>query len=71
MDPANVKCLFFRGNAFLELEEYDKAVECLQKLINVDPNHKDGRNLFERAKKIRKDFRDTQTKKFSKMFTSS
>ena len=34
-------------------------------------NHKDGRNLFERAKKIRKDFRDTQTKKFSKMFTSS
>lgn len=56
MDPNNVKGLYFRGYAFLELQEYEKSVECLQKLVNLDPKHADGRALFEKAKKIRKDF---------------
>jgi|LauGreDrversion4_2_1035121.scaffolds.fasta_scaffold218186_1 cytochrome c-type biogenesis protein CcmH/NrfG len=55
MDPNNVKCLYFRGNAFIELQEYGQAIDCLQKLVKLDPNHAEGRALFERAKKIKKD----------------
>ena len=29
MDPNNVKCLYFRGNAFMELQEYEKSVASL------------------------------------------
>ena len=29
MDPNNVKCLYFRGLAYLKLQEYIKSVECL------------------------------------------
>jgi len=56
MDPNNVKCYFFRGRAYIELKEYDKAVEALSKLVEVDPNHTDGRNELIRAKQIRKKF---------------
>ena len=69
MDPNHVKCLYFRGFALLEVQEYDQAVECLQRLVHVDPSNQDGRNLFERAKKVRKDFRDAAHKKLSKMFS--
>ena len=56
MDPNNVKCLYFRGNAYLELQDYDKSIQCLQKLVQIDPNHSDGRVLFEKTRKIKKDF---------------
>ena len=68
MDPNNVKALYFRGIAFLELQDYKESVESLQKLVHVDPTHVDGRAYFEKAKKARKDFLDSQHKKFSKMF---
>ncbi len=56
MDPDNVKCLYFRGNALVELQEYAKGVETLQRLVTVDPKHAEGRALFERAKKVKKEF---------------
>jgi hypothetical protein len=56
MDPNNVKGLYFRGLSFLEIQEFDKSVECLTKLCQVDPNHGEGRNALARAKKIKKDF---------------
>ncbi|TNV81229.1 hypothetical protein FGO68_gene13209 [Halteria grandinella] len=68
MDPDNVKCLYFRGNAYLELEEYDNSTKCLAHLVQVDPAHKDGRALFEKAKKAKKEYQENQHKKFSKMF---
>lgn len=69
MDPNNVKALYFRGFAHLELTEYKEAVECLTKLCSVDPNHADGRNLLAKAKKARKDYLDAEHRKFSKMFS--
>lgn len=69
MDPNNVKCLYFRGNALLELQEYERSVECLAKLVQTDPKHADGRALFEKAKKVKKDFLEAQHKKFSKFFS--
>jgi tetratricopeptide (TPR) repeat protein len=37
MDSSNVKCLYFRGNALLEMKEFEKSAECLAKLVHVDP----------------------------------
>jgi tetratricopeptide (TPR) repeat protein len=54
MDPNNVKCLYFRGKALIELKEYSKAVDCFTKLVHVDPNHAEGRKELENAKKIKK-----------------
>lgn len=68
MDPNNVKGLYFRGLAYIELQEYDNSVECLKKLAQVDPNNADGKNALARAIKIRQQYRDDQHKKFSKMF---
>ena len=68
MDPNNVKCLYFRGNALLELQEFERSVECLHHLVQVDPSHADGRALYERAKKAKKEFLDAQHKKYSKFF---
>ncbi len=69
MDPSNVKGLYFRGNALLELKEFERSVESLTKLIQVDSKHTDGRALYEKAKKAKKDFLEAQHKKFSKFFS--
>lgn len=54
MDPNNVKCYYFRGKAFLEIQEYSKAVESFQKLVQIDPHHSDGRKELENAKRVKK-----------------
>lgn len=56
MDPKNVKCLYFRGKAFIELQEFDKAVECFRSLVEIDPSHADGRKEYVRAKSIKKKY---------------
>lgn len=58
MDPRNTKCLYFRGKALIELQEYDRSVETLKQLVEIDPSHAEGRKEFERAKQIRKKFMD-------------
>lgn len=68
MDPKNTKCLYFRGKAFMEVQEYDKGVKCLTQLCQIDPNHVDGRNELAKAKKVKKEFMDKQTKAYSQMF---
>ena len=69
MDPNSIKCYFFRGKSLLEVQEYDKAVECFKKILLIDPNHGEGKNELARAIKIRNDYREKQTKAFSKMFS--
>ena len=39
MEPNSIKNLFFRGKAFLEIQDYDKGVDCFKKIIHIDPNH--------------------------------
>jgi peptidyl-prolyl isomerase D len=68
MDPNNTKALYFRGKAYLETQEYAKAVDSLTNLCRIDPNHSDGRAELERAKKVKKDFQEGQTKLYSKFF---
>jgi cytochrome c-type biogenesis protein CcmH/NrfG len=69
MDPSNIKNMFFRGKAFIELQEYEKAVEVLTMLCHIDPTHVDGRNELVRAKHIKKAFLEDQHKKYSKFFS--
>ena len=64
-----MKGLYFRGKAFMETEEYAKAVESFAKLVQVDPNHADGRKELENAKKIKKQFFENEHKKYSKFFS--
>mmetsp|Transcript_10801 Transcript_10801/g.8053 ORF Transcript_10801/g.8053 Transcript_10801/m.8053 type:complete len:103 (+) Transcript_10801:1517-1825(+) len=69
MDPNNTKAYFFRGKALLEKQEFDQAVESFAKLVQIDPNHVEGRNEYLKAKKVRKEFLEDQSKKFSKFFS--
>ena len=43
MDPNNIKALYFRAQAYLKIEEFDHAVECLNKLLDIDAQHSEGR----------------------------
>ncbi len=56
MDANSVKGLYFRGIALLELQEYQQSVECLEKLVKVDPNHADGKAMLAKARKVKKQF---------------
>ena len=69
MDPRNIKCWFFRGKAFLELQEYDQGVDCFKRLVEIDPANADGRKEYERAKQIKKKYQEEQHKKYSKFFS--
>lgn len=42
----------------MELQEFEKSLECLQKLVAIDPSNADGRAMLEKARKVRKDFQD-------------
>jgi tetratricopeptide (TPR) repeat protein len=47
MDKDNVKALYFRGKAFKELGQFDKSLEALNRLIEVDPSHAEAKKLKE------------------------
>lgn len=68
MDERNVKCWYFRGKAFMELREYAKAVDSFAKLVQIDPNHVEGRKEYDNAKKIKKQFLENEHKKYSRIF---
>ena len=55
MDPTNAKGLYFRGKAYLELKDHDKAQEALATLVKADPTHTEGRKEYERIKKVRRE----------------
>lgn len=38
-----------KGKGFLELTEFEKAVDALSKLVEYDPENEDGRKEYERA----------------------
>lgn len=37
--PENLKCWFFRGKAFVNIENYPEGIICFKKLLELDPNH--------------------------------
>lgn len=58
LEPENVKALFFRGRALLNLTEYEKAIEIFNKLLAMDNANVDAAKELARAKKERKAYEE-------------
>lgn len=64
IDPNNIKALFFRGKAFLNLLEYDQALEIFQKIQTIDSENKDVVKEIAKAKKEKKKYLEKQKELF-------
>ena len=64
IDPNNIKALFFRGKAFLNLLEYDQAIEIFQKIQTIDSENKDVVKEIAKAKKEKKKYLEKQKELF-------
>ena len=69
MDGSNEKALFRRAQAKVELEDYDDAKRDVRKLIEFDPQHREGRTLFARIKKLEQAQMKKDAKTFGGMFS--
>lgn len=58
LEPENIKALFFRGRALLNLTEYEKAIEIFNKILSLDKDNADAVKELARAKKERKAYED-------------
>lgn len=58
LEPENIKALFFRGRALLNLTEYEKAIEIFNKILSLDKDNTDAVKELARAKKERKAYED-------------
>lgn len=67
-NPKSLKAWYFRGRAFFELEEYDQAVQSFKSALEVDPSHKPSRAEYEKAKKVRAERVNSETKKYAQIF---
>merc|ERR1712205_279034 len=66
-DPCSSKALFRRGSAQLELKEYDKAINDLSRLLELEPSSAEGRKLLRQAKRVKKETDKRQSPVFSRM----
>lgn len=67
-NPKSIKAWYFRGRAFFEMQEYDKAVHSFKEALKIDPNHKPSKVEYEKVKKIRENHINYEAKKYSKIF---
>ena len=67
-NPKSIKAWYFRGKAFYEMQEYDKAIESFQEVLNIDPKNKISKTELDKVKKIRDDFIQKETNKYKQMF---
>jgi tetratricopeptide (TPR) repeat protein len=66
-DSQNPKALFRRAKAHLALKEYPEATTDLERLLEVEPNSREGRQLLSQAKRLRKQDDSVQSRTFAKM----
>ena len=67
-DPKNIKGLTRRGQARVELKEFEGAIADFTAAAAVAPDNKDVHELLENAKAERKAFQQREASKYSKMF---
>lgn len=70
IDEQNCKALFRKGQAFVNMKAWDKATECLQKAVSVEPNDKGIRRELEKAKKGQEADLMKEKQMYAKMFSS-
>lgn len=65
-DPCHAKALYRRATAQLQLKEYASALSDCHRLLEVEPST-EGRQLLQRAQKLKKEFDRKQAPVFSRM----
>ncbi|XP_055677064.1 peptidyl-prolyl cis-trans isomerase D [Lutzomyia longipalpis] len=68
LHPTNSKALFRRGQAEIELKNYENAISDLKRAYNLVPESKVILDEFNRAKQFLMEYRDKEKKSFQKMF---
>jgi len=71
IDPNNVKGLFRRAQASTHLKEYDDAKKDLVFVLKLEPNNKEARLEYEKAKQLQEAFKKQQAKIYGSMFGGS
>ena len=64
IQPDNVKALFFRARAYLNLSEYDQSIELFNKVLSIDKDNKDAIKELAIAKKELKKYHDKEKEMF-------
>jgi len=64
MDPTNIKALFFSGKAYGYLQEYEKAIEILTKVVELDSSNTDAVKEIAKIKKEKKNYYEKQKEMF-------
>ena len=62
------KALYLKGKAFIELTDYNGAIETLQDLVEFHPDSQEGKKEFERAQKLQKQYNDKTSEMCKRMF---
>ena len=68
LDPKNLKAVYRRGLAHIELKNYELALEDLKKAHQIIPENKAILDAFERAKSYLMDHRKKEKSAYSKLF---
>jgi len=66
-DPGNVKALFRRGRALIELQEYREAEKSLRKTVELDRKSKEAAQLLAKAKQLLRAELEQSRKMLSRM----
>lgn len=70
-DPNNVKALFRKGQALVNLKDWDKAEDMLKKALNIEPNDKGIRRELEKTKKAQQEEKVKEKQMYTRMFAAS
>ncbi|KAF3626656.1 hypothetical protein FXO37_30262 [Capsicum annuum] len=68
-DPCNVKALFRRAQAYLRINELEKAEIDIKKALQVDPNNRDVKVIYKEMKNKQKQYAQHEVKIFSTMLS--
>ncbi|KAF3645270.1 Peptidyl-prolyl cis-trans isomerase FKBP65 [Capsicum annuum] len=68
-DPCNVKALFRRAQAYLRINELEKAEIDIKKALQVDPNNRDVKVMYKEVKNKQKQYAQHEVKIFSTMLS--
>ncbi|PHT37201.1 Peptidyl-prolyl cis-trans isomerase FKBP65 [Capsicum baccatum] len=68
-DPCNVKALFRRAQAYLRINELEKAEIDIKKALQVDPNNRDVKVMYKEMKNKQKQYAQHEVKIFSTMLS--
>ncbi|XP_055809233.1 70 kDa peptidyl-prolyl isomerase-like [Solanum dulcamara] len=68
-DPCNVKALFRRAQAYLRINELEKAEIDIKKALEVDPNNRDVKMMYKELKNKQKQYAQHEVEIFSTMLS--